>query len=71
MFGSTSGQLGARHFPTDDAGNLIKGDARHPSSKTMVVIYRRRTIRPGRITYRAVSTIGGNCPGLQELPRRV
>ena len=21
--------LGARHFPTDDEGNLIKGDARH------------------------------------------
>ena len=41
--------LGARHFPTDDEGNLIKGDARHPIVEDDVVIYAGATIL-GRIT---------------------
>jgi serine O-acetyltransferase len=51
--------LGARHFPTDEDGNLIKGDARHPIVDDDVVIYAGATIL-GRITIGRGSTIGGN-----------
>src|SRR5499427_10437190 len=51
--------LGARHFPTDDEGHLIKGDARHPIVEDDVVIYAGATIL-GRITIGRGSTIGGN-----------
>jgi serine O-acetyltransferase len=51
--------LGARHFPTDDEGNLIKGDARHPIVEDDVVVYAGATIL-GRITIGRGSTIGGN-----------
>src|SRR5207244_1275863 len=51
--------LGARHFPTDDEGNLIKGDARHPIVEDDVIIYAGATIL-GRITIGRGSTIGGN-----------
>ncbi|WP_213775311.1 serine O-acetyltransferase EpsC [Bradyrhizobium sp. dw_78] len=51
--------LGARHFPTDDHGNLIKGDARHPVVEDDVVIYAGATIL-GRVVIGRGSTIGGN-----------
>jgi serine O-acetyltransferase len=51
--------LGARHFPTDDEGNLIKGDARHPIVEDDVVIYAGATIL-GRVVVGRGSTIGGN-----------
>ncbi|WP_208758085.1 serine O-acetyltransferase EpsC [Bradyrhizobium zhanjiangense] len=60
--------LGARHFPTDDEGNLIKGDARHPIVEDGVVIYAGATIL-GRITIGRGSTIGGNVWLTQDVPR--
>ncbi|MFG3756951.1 serine O-acetyltransferase, partial [Klebsiella pneumoniae] len=36
--------LGARHFPKDDQGDLIKGGARHPIVEDDVVIYAGATI---------------------------
>lgn len=51
--------LGARHFPRDEDGSLIKGDARHPIIEDGVVIYAGATIL-GRITIGRGSTIGGN-----------
>jgi serine O-acetyltransferase len=51
--------LGARHFPTDDEGRLLKGDARHPIVEDDVVIYAGATIL-GRITIGRGATIGGN-----------
>jgi serine O-acetyltransferase len=59
--------LGARHFPTDDDGNLIKGDARHPIVDDDVVIYAGATIL-GRITIGRGSTIGGNVWVTQDVP---
>ena len=59
--------LGARHFPTDDEGNLIKGDARHPIVEDDVVIYAGATIL-GRITIGRGSTIGGNVWLTQDVP---
>ena len=59
--------LGARHFPTDDEGNLIKGDARHPVVEDDVVIYAGATIL-GRISIGRGSTIGGNVWLTQDGP---
>ncbi|MGY8707586.1 serine O-acetyltransferase EpsC [Bradyrhizobium sp. 18BD] len=59
--------LGARHFPTDDDGHLIKGDARHPIVDDDVVIYAGATIL-GRITIGRGSTIGGNVWVTRDVP---
>jgi len=59
--------LGARHFPTDDEGSVIKGDARHPIVQDDVVIYAGATIL-GRITIGRGSTIGGNVWLTKDVP---
>jgi serine O-acetyltransferase len=51
--------LGAKRFPTDEHGNLLKGHARHPIVEDDVVIYAGATIL-GRITIGRGSSIGGN-----------
>lgn len=51
--------LGAKRFPTDENGMLIKGIARHPIVENDVVIYAGATIL-GRITIGHHSSIGGN-----------
>jgi serine O-acetyltransferase len=59
--------LGARSFPVDENGNLIKGSARHPLIEDDVVIYAGATIL-GRITVGRGSTIGGNVWLTQSVP---
>ena len=51
--------LGARHFPADETGALVKGAPRHPIIEDDVVIYAGATIL-GRITIGRGSSIGGN-----------
>lgn len=51
--------LGAKRFPTDENGTLIKGNARHPIVEDDVVIYAGATIL-GRVTIGQGSVIGGN-----------
>ena len=51
--------LGAKRFPADEDGNLLKGNDRHPILEDDVVIYAGATVL-GRITIGARSTIGGN-----------
>lgn len=51
--------LGARNFPKDAQGKLIKNAPRHPLIEDDVVIYAGATIL-GRITIGKGSTIGGN-----------
>ena len=51
--------LGARSFPVDENGALIKGKPRHPIIEDDVVIYAGATIL-GRVTIGRGSTIGGN-----------
>ncbi|MGI4856661.1 MAG: serine O-acetyltransferase EpsC [Janthinobacterium lividum] len=51
--------LGAKRFPADDEGVLIKGNLRHPVVEDDVVIYAGATVL-GRITIGHGSTIGGN-----------
>lgn len=51
--------LGAKRFPVDENGALVKNIARHPIVEDDVVIYANATIL-GRITIGQGSTIGGN-----------
>jgi len=51
--------LGAKRFPADASGALIKGTPRHPIVEDDVVIYAGATVL-GRITIGAGSTVGGN-----------
>ena len=51
--------LGAKRFPTDEQGNLIKDNQRHPIVEDDVVIYAGATIL-GRITIGRGTAIGGN-----------
>lgn len=51
--------LGAKRFPVDEHGALVKGNIRHPIVENDVVIYAGATIL-GRITIGRGSTIGGN-----------
>lgn len=59
--------LGAKRFPTDQHGHLIKGSARHPILEDHVVIYAGATIL-GRITIGEGSVIGGNVWLTRSLP---
>jgi serine O-acetyltransferase len=59
--------LGAKRFPTDENGALIKGNARHPVVEDDVVIYAGATIL-GRITIGRGSTIGGNVWITRSIP---
>jgi serine O-acetyltransferase len=51
--------LGAKRFPVDEHGALVKGNLRHPIVEDDVVIYAGATIL-GRITIGRGTTIGGN-----------
>lgn len=51
--------LGAKSFPTDGEGHLIKSQPRHPIVEDEVVIYAGATVL-GRITIGQGSSIGGN-----------
>ena len=51
--------LGAKRFPVDENGALVKGNLRHPIVEDDVVIYAGATIL-GRITIGRGTTIGGN-----------
>ncbi|OON59670.1 serine acetyltransferase [Massilia sp. KIM] len=59
--------LGAKRFPVDPNGALVKGTPRHPIVEDDVVIYAGATIL-GRITVGAGSTIGGNVWLTQSVP---
>jgi serine O-acetyltransferase len=59
--------LGAKRFPTDANGVLVKGAPRHPIVEDDVVIYAGATVL-GRITVGAGSSIGGNVWLTQSVP---
>ncbi|MFP5392463.1 MAG: serine O-acetyltransferase EpsC [Gammaproteobacteria bacterium] len=59
--------LGAKRFPADEKGVLIKGLPRHPIVEDDVVIYAGATIL-GRITIGQGSTIGGNVWLTESVP---
>jgi len=59
--------LGAKRFPTDATGALVKGEPRHPVIEDHVVIYAGATVL-GRITVGRNSSIGGNVWLTQSVP---
>ncbi|GAB2465729.1 serine acetyltransferase [Comamonas humi] len=59
--------LGARRFESDEAGNLRKGEPRHPIVEDEVVIYAGATIL-GRVTLGRGAVIGGNVWVTESVP---
>ncbi|SHE96966.1 serine O-acetyltransferase [Lampropedia hyalina DSM 16112] len=59
--------LGARRFARDEAGNLLKGQPRHPVVEDDVVIYAGATIL-GRVTLGKGAQIGGNVWVTESIP---
>lgn len=59
--------LGARSFPSDAQGALIKGKPRHPIIEDDVVIYAGATVL-GRVTIGRGSSIGGNVWLTHDVP---
>jgi len=59
--------LGAKSFPADAAGHLVKGIPRHPIVEDDVVIYAGATIL-GRVTIGRGSSIGGNVWLTRSIP---
>ncbi|MDF1659929.1 MAG: serine acetyltransferase [Verrucomicrobiales bacterium] len=52
--------LGARNFPKDENGRIVKGNKRHPNVEDKVVIYPHATVLGGKTTLGEGSTIGAN-----------
>ena len=59
--------LGAKSFPKDEAGKLVKGIPRHPIVEDNAIVYSGATIL-GRVTIGAGSVIGGNVWLLKDVP---
>jgi serine O-acetyltransferase len=59
--------LGAKSFPKDETGVLVKGIARHPVVEDDVVIYAGATVL-GRVTIGRGSVIGGNVWVVNDVP---
>ncbi len=59
--------LGARNFPQNDDGSLVKGIERHPILGDNVIVYANATIL-GRITIGSGSVIGGNMWLTRDVP---
>lgn len=59
--------LGAKNFPQEEDGSLVKGIARHPILGDNVVVYANATIL-GRITIGNNTTIGGNLWVTKDVP---
>lgn len=59
--------LGAKSFPKEDNGQLVKGIARHPIVEDNVTIYSGATIL-GRITIGHDAVIGGNVWVVDDVP---
>lgn len=59
--------LGAKNFPQEEDGTLVKGIARHPILGDNVVVYANATIL-GRIQIGSNTTIGGNLWVTHDVP---
>lgn len=59
--------LGAKNFPQEEDGTLVKGIARHPILGNHVVVYANATIL-GRINIGNNTTIGGNLWVTKDVP---
>jgi len=62
--------LGARNFPKDAKGRIVKGNKRHPNVEDGVVIYPNATVLGGETTIGTSSTIGANVFLMESVPAR-
>ncbi|MEM6916619.1 MAG: serine O-acetyltransferase EpsC, partial [Verrucomicrobiota bacterium] len=60
--------LGARNFPKDEKGRIVKGNKRHPNVEDKVVIYPHATVLGGKTTLGKGSTIGANVFLRESIP---
>lgn len=60
--------LGARSFPKDDEGKVVKGIKRHPNVEDYATIYPNATILGGETTIGARSTIGASAFLMDSVP---
>jgi len=60
--------LGARSFPKDESGRIVKGIKRHPKIEDDVTIYSGATILGGDVVIGRGSVIGGNVWLMHSLP---
>jgi serine O-acetyltransferase len=60
--------LGARSFPKDDDGNIVKGVKRHPDVEDDVTIYPNVTVLGGDTIIGRGSTVGGNVFLMASVP---
>jgi len=62
--------LGARNFPKDAQGRVVKGNKRHPNVEDGVVIYPNATVLGGKTVIGADSTVGANVFLRESVPPR-
>lgn len=60
--------LGARSFPKDGEGNIVKGIKRHPNVEDDVTVYPNATVLGGDTVIGEGSTIGGNVFLMKSVP---
>jgi len=60
--------LGARNFPKDENGRVVKGNKRHPDVEDRVVIYPHATVLGGKTVIGEGSTIGANVFLRESIP---
>ncbi|HVW02562.1 MAG TPA: serine acetyltransferase, partial [Planctomycetaceae bacterium] len=60
--------LGALSFPKDEQGNIIRGEKRHPTIESGVVIYANATILGGDTVIGANSVIGASVSLNKSVP---
>lgn len=60
--------LGARSFPKDENGRVVKGNKRHPNVEDKVTIYPNATVLGGQTTIGEGSTVGANVFLRQSVP---
>jgi len=60
--------LGARNFPKDENGRVVKGNKRHTNVEDHVVVYPHATVLGGETTLGKNSTIGANVFLMTSIP---
>jgi serine O-acetyltransferase len=60
--------LGAKSFPKDERGRVIKGLQRHPTIEDNVTIYPNATILGGQTVIGRGATVGGNTYVMESIP---
>jgi len=60
--------LGARSFPKDENGRVVKGNKRHPNVEDKVTVYPNATVLGGQTTIGKGSTVGANVFLRQSVP---